>query len=203
MNTAPMDSDQMKQDYEASDLSKRWHLVHLRPNAENVARRNLLRQGVKVFCPFEEITIRKKNQHIHERRSLFPGYLFVSFDPHNTRWGSINSTLGVNRLVSFRNNIPAEVPYALIFGIMNRCDPTGKLLPITSIKKGLSVVVRKGPFVDFIGSIDDIASDQRVWVLLNILGKSTRVSLNPSDLQIMQGYDSTREIRPGSELPVP
>lgn len=186
MNTALIDSDQMKQDCEASDLSKRWHLVHLRPNAEDIARRNLLRQGVTVFCPFEEITVRKKNQHNRGRRTLFPGYLFVSFDPHSIRWGSINSTLGVNRLVSFRENIPAQVPYALISGIMSRCDPTGKLLPITSIEKGLSVVVRRGPFVDFIGHLDDIASDQRVWVLLNILGKSTRVSLNPGDLQIMR-----------------
>lgn len=161
-----------------------WNLVHLRPNAEELARRNLLRQGVKVFSPFEEVTIRRGNRLISSRSNLFPGYFFVHFDYHAVRFRSINSTIGVNRLVSFRDNVPARVPSALMREIMERCDAQGKILPPSEISVGQTAVVKKGPFANMVGNIINIDRKQRAWLLLDLLSQSTPVSVNISDIYI-------------------
>lgn len=161
-----------------------WNLVHLRPNSEELARRNLQRQGVNVFSPFEEVTIRKANRQILSRRPLFPGYFFIQFDYHIVRFRSINSTIGVNRLVSFRDNVPARVPHALIHDLMERCDENGKIRPPSEINVGQTVVVKRGPFADMVGSIVKADRQKRVWLLLNLLGMATHVSIDICDIQV-------------------
>ena len=109
--------------------------------------------------------------------------LTIMLDPDSVHIRSINSTLGVSRLVSFAGRSPAQVPEELISGLMKRCDPTGKLLPPSSLETGDPVRVAQGPLADLVGTVEKIAPDQRVWVLLDILGKSTRVTLQAEDLR--------------------
>lgn len=162
---------------------KIWNLVHLRPNAEDLARRNLLRQGVNVFSPFEEVTVRRANHLISSRRNLFPGYFFVNFDHHIVRYRSINSTIGVNRLVSFRDNMPARVPGALMRELMERCDAHGKIRPLSEISVGQTALVKKGPFAEMVGNIVNVDRPNRVWILLDLLGREVNVSIDICDIQ--------------------
>lgn len=161
-----------------------WFAVQLKPNSETIAKRNLARQQVDIFAPFEEITLRRGQHLVLTRRALFPGYLFVSFDPETLPARCINSTLGVCRLVSFSGHTPKQVPRELIAGLMQRCDEAGKLLPPSCLKKGDAVSVNSGPLADLIGRVEQITHDRRVWVLLDILGKSTRVTLQSDDLRL-------------------
>lgn len=161
-----------------------WFLVQLKPNADAIAKRNLLRQGVRLFAPYEEITARRANKLIQSVRALFPGYLFASFDQEQVRWRAVNSTLGVSRLVSFSQDKPAQVPLDLISALMRRCDYAGKLLPPRFLHKGDVVRVTGGPLTEFIGTVEQLAPDQRIWVLLDILGKNTRVAIRSADLRL-------------------
>lgn len=163
--------------------NENWNLVHLRPNSEELARRNLQRQGVNVFSPFEEFTIRKANRLISSHRNLFPGYFFVQFDHHIVRFRSINSTIGVNRLVSFRDNVPARVPGALVHELMERCDAHGKIRPLSEISVGQAALIKKGPFADMVGNIINIDRQKRVWLLLDLLGREVHVSIDICDIQ--------------------
>ena len=165
-------------------VTQPWFVVQLKPNAEAIAKRNLLRQGINIFAPFEEVTARKARKLVQACKALFPGYLFVSFDQDAVRWRTVNSTLGVSRLVSFADDRPAQVPLGLISSLMRRCDPSGKLLPPRFLHGGDVVRVTNGPFADFIGTVEQIAPDQRIWVLLDILGKNTRVAIRSADLRL-------------------
>lgn len=164
--------------------AQHWFVVQLKPNAAAIAQRNLLRQGIGIFAPFEEVTSRKAGKLIQVRKALFPGYLFVSFEPQAVRWRAINSTLGVNRLVSFSEHQPAVVPLGLISSLMSRCDPEGKLLAPPSLESGDAIRVTNGPFADFTGTVEQLAPEQRVWILLDILGKRTRVVIRQGDLRL-------------------
>lgn len=161
-----------------------WFVVQLKPNAEAIAKRNLLQQGIQIFAPFEEVTARKARKLVQACKALFPGYLFVSFDQDSVRWRTVNSTTGVSRLVSFAEDQPAQVPSGLISSLMRRCDPTGKLLPPQFLNGGDTVRVTNGPFADFIGTVEQTAPDQRIWVLLDMLGKNTRVAIKSADLRL-------------------
>jgi transcriptional antiterminator RfaH len=63
------------------------------------------------------------------RTPLFPGYLFVSFDPANASWSTINNTCGIARLILNHPHKPSPLPSSLMAGLKARCDADGLLLP--------------------------------------------------------------------------
>ena len=46
------------------------------------------------------------------------------------------------------------------------------------LEVGMNAKITNGPFSQLVGQIDEIDSEQRIWILLNILGNQTRVSIN-------------------------
>ena len=162
-----------------------WFVAQTKPNSCAMAERHLVRQGFRVFAPSEERTCRHARKFYTSVRPLFPGYIFVSFDPARVRWRAINGTRGVARLVSFRRDEPAQVPLALISGMMMRCDSRGRLLPPRLLGAGDIVKVTGGPFAEFIGRVESFAPDRRIWVLLDLMAREMRVALPSSMLRLV------------------
>jgi transcriptional antiterminator RfaH len=98
-------------------------------------------------------------------------------------WRSINSTIGVSRLVSFEGK-PKPLPLQLISGLMLRCDASGTLLPPKSLNEGDSVEMLTGPFANFVATVDTIDPEQRIWVLMNFMGQQTRMQVTADQLKI-------------------
>ena len=158
------------------DRSTAWFLAQLRPNSGLIAERNLKRQGFQTFLPMEEATKQVRGKFAHTLRPLFPGYIFVSFNIAKGHWRVVNSTHGLSRLVSFGKD-PAPVPADIVSQLMLRCDASGKLLPPKLLNSGDEVRLSTGPFADFVATVESIAADRRVWVLLEIMGGQTRVAV--------------------------
>ena len=70
-----------------------------------------------------------------------------------------------------------QVPKRLISELQNQCDDSGRLLPPQSFATGTTVKVSMGPFSDLLATVEKMDGQQRVWVLLDILGKDTRVAI--------------------------
>jgi transcriptional antiterminator RfaH len=166
------------------DRGTTWFLAQFKPNSHNIAERNLTRQGFRTFLPFQEETKRARGKFITQIRPLFPGYLFVALDMLSGGWRSVNSTYGITRLVSLGKE-PTPVPLDLVSQLMLRCDREGKLLPPKLLKPGDEVMLTKGPFTDFAARIESIAPDQRVYVLLELMGAQTRVAVKAEHLRAM------------------
>jgi transcriptional antiterminator RfaH len=160
-----------------------WYLAQVRPNQFHIAEHNLARQDFAVFSPTQAETRRRGGRFVSETRPLFPGYLFVSFNPASGAWRTINSTYGVSRLVTFGARVPAPVPHALVAGLMARCDEAGHLLPPQALKPGDRAHVLSGPFAQFVATVESLAPQRRVSVLLEVLGSQTRVWLDVGQLQ--------------------
>ena len=161
-----------------------WYLAQFRPNCHEMAERNLHRQSFHTFLPMQEETKRKSGRFVSTLRPLFTGYLFVGFDPSKGGWRAINSTYGITRLVSF-GEFPQPVPLDLISRLMLRCDQGGKLLPPRILMTGDAVKISGGPFANFVATVEEIGPDQRVWVLLDLMGQTTRVAVQPEALQVV------------------
>ena len=161
-----------------------WFLAQFKPNCHEMAERNLHRQNFQTFLPLHEETKRKSSRFITTLRPLFTGYLFVGFDPSKGGWRAINSTYGITRLVSF-GEFPQPVPLDLISRLMLRCDEGGKLLPPRILMTGDAVKISSGPFASFVATVEKIGPDQRVWVLLDLMGQTTRVAVQPEALQVV------------------
>ena len=160
-----------------------WYLIQFKPNSHRLAERNLQRQGFETFLPMQKITRRKASRFVSDLKPLFPGYMFVSVNSELAPWRSINSTIGVSKLVSFEGK-PKPLPLQLISGLMLRCDASGILLPPKSLSEGDSVEMFTGPFANFIAKVDTIDPEQRIWVLINFMGQQTPMQVTADQLQV-------------------
>lgn len=159
----------------------RWYLAQYKPNCQWIAERNLKRQGLRTFLPRQETTKRVRGRFIEQVQPLFPGYIFVAFRPEEKAWRAVNSTYGVTQLVSVGLE-PSQVPGQLIQQLMLRCDDREHMSVAPDFAQGDAVVLTSGPFAEFAATVDAIDPDRRVWVLLDIMGRRTRITVDKSQL---------------------
>jgi transcriptional antiterminator RfaH len=157
----------------------RWYVVQTQPRAEHKAAAHLGRQGFGSYLP----QYLKKRRHARRVETvaapLFPRYLFVAVDIAAQRWRSIQSTIGVARLVC-NGDAPAPVPEAILTAIKQREDERGfvrlERRPLFAL--GDSIRVLDGVFATHFGLFDGMTDNQRVTILLELLGRKVRVVLN-------------------------
>lgn len=160
-------------------MSKEWFILQFKSNSHHLAAKNLTRQGFETFLPLHETTSRRLSRFINTSKPLFPGYMFIRFDRAESEWHKINNTYGVSRLITF-NSILKSIPTIFVDHLMKRYDLSGKLLPIQKLKKGDQVTVLTGPFANFIATVEKYEADQRIWILMDLMGRKTKI-ITPSD----------------------
>ena len=160
-------------------MSKEWYILQFKSNSHHLAAKNLTQQGFETFLPLHDTTSRRTSRFINTSKPLFPGYMFIRFDKVESEWHKINSTYGVSHLITF-NSILKSVPTIFVDHLMKRYDLSGKLLPIQKLKKGDQVTVLKGPFANFIATVEKYEADQRIWILMDLMGRKTVIQ-TPSD----------------------
>ena len=156
-----------------------WFVVQTQVNAEARAALNLVRQGFQIYLP------RYLKRRSHARKiekvavPLFPRYIFVQIDMATKRGRSGQSTCGVARLVS-NGSEPAPVPPEVLRSLRAREDESGyvKLDQRPMFALGDKVRVIAGAFAESLALFDGQADRDRIAILLDLLGRKVRVSLN-------------------------
>ena len=154
-----------------------WFVAQLRPQGLTRAITHLHRQGFETFAPELAATSTRAGARRQTRKPLFPGYLFVSFDPLARGWTAINATRGIARLILNDPRRPAPLPADLMAGLMARCDSTGLLLPPADLQVGDRIRVLAGPFADLVTQIETLPDQERIGVLIDLMGRKVRTSL--------------------------
>ena len=163
-------------------MSKEWFIIQFKANSHHRATKNLNQQGFETFLPLNNSTSRRASRFVNTTQPLFPGYMFIKFDKEKIEWQKINNTYGVLRLVTF-NSILKSIPTTFINNLMKRYDLSGKLLPVKKLKKGDQVKVLNGPFANFIATVGKYETDQRIWVLIDLMGRKTKIEAFSDALQ--------------------
>ena len=164
-------------------MSNEWFILQYKANSHHRAIKNLNQQGFETFLPFYDTTSRKESRFINATQPLFPNYMFISFNRAKSEWRKINNTYGVIRLVYF-NSILKSIPTEVIENLKARCDVSGQLLPIKRLKKGDQIKVSNGPFTSFIATVETYETDQRIWILMELMGRKTKIQASLEDLQL-------------------
>jgi transcriptional antiterminator RfaH len=164
-------------------MSKEWFILQFKPNAHHIANKNLNQQGFETFLPLHDTTSRKLSRFINTSKPLFPGYMFIRFNRAESKWHKINNTYGVSRLITF-NSILKSIPTSFVDNLMKRYDLSGKLLPIQKLKKGDQVELLKGPFANFAATVEKYEDDQRIWVLMDLMGRKSKIQTEAESLQL-------------------
>ena len=155
-----------------------WYAVMCKPRREELAEANLLNQGYQVFLPRLAIQCRRDGKWVDTVEPLFPRYLFLATANHRQSLAPVRSTLGVSNLVRFGGE-PATIPEAVVELLRRRQDPsTGACAQRSPFKRGAAVKLQAGPFTGLEGVFDLEAGENRVFVLLDFLGKINKVKVS-------------------------
>lgn len=162
----------------------RWYVVHTQPHAEAKALSHLRNQGFRPYLP----RIAKRRRHARKVEEiaapLFPRYLFVRLDLAAEQWRAIRSTVGVADLV-IHGDAPAPVPNGVVEAIRAREDERGLVVlgSAADFRRGDRVTIAEGALEGCVGLFEAATDDERVVVLLELLGREVRVRVPPTALR--------------------
>ena len=161
-------------------LNKKWLIAQIKPNSYDTAIKNLERQGFETFLPKMQITKKIKNKFLIKTTHVFPGYMFVCFDPRTITWTKINSTYGVSKILAF-NKKPSEISSELILELKTRYEISSHPMQKEELQKGDAIKFHIGPFADLIAKVESVDENNRIWVLLETMGGYRKLKLQNVD----------------------
>ncbi|MBV8132688.1 MAG: transcriptional activator RfaH, partial [Alphaproteobacteria bacterium] len=139
---------------------------------------HLLRQGYFAYLPRYRTWVSHARRRQTVLRPLFPRYLFAGTDRASMRWRPILSTFGVADVVRAGDE-PATVPSKIVATIRAReeAGDFDRLHPQHSLRLGELVRVTAGAFEDMVGMLVELRDQDRIVVLLELLGRAVRAQL--------------------------
>ena len=170
----------------------RWYIVHTYSGQEDLVEKNLrlriqsldMQDRInEVLVPTEEEVVFKDGERRSERKKLFPGYILVQMIMDDESWYAVRNTPGVTGFVSSEDEHdkrPKPVPLEdkQMEDILKQVDSDSTRVNL-GLERGETVRITEGPFVDFIGTINDVDEGKgKVRVMVSFFGRETPVELD-------------------------
>jgi len=164
---------------------KQWFVIHTYSGYEDRVKK-YLEQRMKfmdntgdieeVVVPTEEeIEVRGGQRHTTSKRML-AGYVLVKMRMTDESWNIVRNTPGVTGFVGSGNK-PVALLEEEVAKILKQTTEAPKVK--VGFRKGQGVRVTNGPFIDFVGLVDEINAEKgKVKVLLTLFGRETPVELD-------------------------
>ena len=169
-----------------ADNSKSWYVVHTYSGYEERVKKNL-EQRIRFMDSAEEIgdiiiptevEIEVKNgQRRNVDKKILPGYILIKMNMSDQSWNIVRNTPGVTGFVGSGTK-PTSLLEDEVNQILKQMSAETPKVKV-GFRKGQSVRVTSGPFIDFVGVVDEISTDKgKVKVLLSLFGRETPVELD-------------------------
>ncbi len=172
------------------DEEKQWYVVHTYAGSEERVQKNLNQrirsmgaEGISEgLIPTEdEVEVHEGKRRTVEKK-IFPGYILVEMKMDDLNWNIVRNTPGVTGFVGTEND-PTPLSPEEVETIKRRIE--SKIPHVkTGFSLGQGVRITGGPFVDFLGVIDEISQDKgKAKVLISMFGRETPVELDLLELE--------------------
>ena len=135
------------------------------------------------MCPPKKEVIFKDGQRKSELRKLFPGYILVQMSMDDESWYVVRNTPGVTGFISTEDEYdkrakPVPLEDSQLESILKQSESGPARIKI-GLQNGDTVRITEGPFIDFVGSVNDVdESKGKVRVLVSFFGRETPVELD-------------------------
>ena len=159
----------------------RWYVVKTKVRAEQVAEENLSRQGYEAWLPRVTCERRRRGKWQLNSEPLFPGYVFVELEAGVQNFSPIRSTRGVSNLVSFSRE-PKAMPEGAVETLRQLHDSRKNAEDVELFEKGQKVRLVDGPFRGWEGVYNARQADERVIIMLQVLGKQQSLAFARDDV---------------------
>jgi transcriptional antiterminator NusG len=169
-----------------AENDNKWYVIHTYSGHEERVKKNLEQRVkfmdsgteiVKVVIPTEdEIEVRGGRRRTVTRKIL-PGYVLVQMKMDEKTWSIVRNTPGVTGFVGSGTS-PTPLQEKEVGEILKQMTAEAPKVKV-GFRKGQSVRVTDGPFIDFVGVVDEINMEKgKVKVLLSLFGQETPVELD-------------------------
>ncbi len=158
-------------------------MVKTQPQKESLAQFSLRNARVEVFYP--KILVRRRGRRLLE--PLFPTYLFCHLDPTSPFWPMVRWATGVAYFLG-SDGKPVPVPDNLVDGIRKRVAWWNAEGHRAVFSPGQRVRVTRGPMAGLEAVFEGyVPARQRCRILLQVVGRLSRVEIPETDLESLQG----------------
>ena len=165
---------------------KYWFVVHTYSGYEERVKKNL-EQRIKsmdseneisqVIIPTEEEIEVRNGQRYTVTKKILPGYILIQMRMSDQSWSVVRNTPGVTGFVN-SGSMPVPLQEEEVSQILKQMVAEAPKVKV-SFRKGQSIRVTDGPFIDLVGVVDDISLEKgKVKVLLSLFGRETPVELD-------------------------
>jgi transcriptional antiterminator NusG len=169
-------------------MAKKWYVIHTYSGYENKAKTSLeerIRNFGKInlfdeiLVPTETVVELVKGKRKTSQRKIFPGYLLVKMELNDETWHIVKGTPKVTGFAGHSAR-PTPMSEEEIEGVIAQIkEGVAKPKPKVSFSAGDTVRVINGPFVNFVGTVEEVRPEKRkVKVLVSIFGRATPVELD-------------------------
>jgi|TARA_Y100000031_G_scaffold125585_1_gene142106 transcriptional antiterminator NusG len=169
-----------------AENGKRWFAVHTYSGYEERVKKNLeqrtksldaTREILQIVIPTEDEIEVKNGQRRTVTKKLLPGYVLVEMKMDDQSWSVVRNTPGVTGFVGSGSK-PTPLEEAEVSKILKQMMEEAPKIKV-GFRRGQSVRVIDGPFIDFVGLVDEINAEKgKVKVLLSLFGQETPVELD-------------------------
>ena len=160
-----------------------WYALYVKSRHEFVVSDELHRKGVETFLP----SVTKFNQWKDRKKQvetpLFPGYLFVCFEPNPEKFLNVIKTRGTVTFVCLQPGHPAQVDPEEINSLKIMLA-SGKPIDICPhLQEGAAVRIKRGIFQGAQGILVKKQNQHKFIVTITLLGRSVGVNIYADDLE--------------------
>jgi transcriptional antiterminator NusG len=163
-----------------------WFVIHTYSGYEERVKKNLEQrikfmdsgsEILKVVIPTEDEIEVKNGQRRTVTKKILPGYVLVQMKMSDQSWSVVRNTPGVTGFVGSGGK-PTPLEEEEVGQILRQMEAEVPKVKV-GFRRGQSVRVTDGPFIDFVGVVDEINTGKgKVKVLLSLFGRETPVELD-------------------------
>ncbi|SHI16778.1 transcription termination/antitermination protein NusG [Pollutimonas bauzanensis] len=170
-----------------------WYVAYTEPRQENLAAANLQRQGFLTYLPLYKTGKKKSSKSgaggaapaLAGYEPMFPRYMFFKPSSHKQSISTVRSTRGVNSIVRFGPNFALVQP-DILAAIQEHERQRSREAPrdISPLEPGKRIRLNDAALNGLEGLVHSVSA-QRVVVLMEILGRQTRVKLPQHQVELV------------------
>jgi len=163
-----------------------WYVVHTASGHENkvavtlrqkIEAAGLKNQIAEILVPTQNKVVIESGKKKEVQERLFPGYVLVKMQLNDTTWQVVRHTAGVTGFVGIGAK-PTPLPEKEVKAILKFMKMEAPKFEV-KFSTGDSVKIIDGPFIDFLGKVEEIDNGKgKVKVLVSIFGRETPVELD-------------------------
>lgn len=171
-----------------------WFCINTQPKHEHILAAHLrIMHGIEVFLPRVRFKRAMREKSIWVTEALFPGYLFARFN-WETSLRRVQYTAGTRSIVHFGDSFPM-IPEKIIEELRQVLGTTELHTILEDLSPGDIVHISDGTLRGLNAVVSRILpGQQRVAVLMELLGQQTMVELTASSM-VKEGQERATLLR--------